>query len=323
MVKNSFSGDGVLQVSSTLGPTQRRSSVAPTWNFSKSVTKTAGITKMSKVGGGYLLTEVSPQRQKHVAPKLTIETAAQIGRLAVKVTGSTSTNVQRLAARKAGRRRTAAKLLKELEAALAPSRLGSVSVSRDTVVDYSRRLGDFWAYANTEDLATGAMEAAEVLDPALAGYMDHLWQEGEDHNEGEKMLAAVEFLDPGFGKNGSKRLPISRQALKGWRKKTPQCPVDPMPETGAAASVEWLVENRSTVRHAAEIGLWILFQLTSYCRPSESYIKLKYVLEPAENAGPLSFPAVLVRLFEEELPSKNGSFKHGIVMDDPSLLWVG
>ena len=254
----------------------------------------------------------------------TAATAVHLGRLAVKVSGNVSSNAQRFAARKAGRRRTAARLVEEMQAALAPSLLGSASVGRDTVVDYSRRLGDFWAFVGTEDLATGSMATAEGLDAAVAGYMDHLWQEGEDHNEGEKLLSALEFTDPHLGKNGTKRLPVSRHALKGWRRRrTPQCPVDPMPESGAGAISEWLVENQSAIKHGAEIALWVMFQLTSYCRPSESRVKLKYVLAAAEESGPLSWPSVVVRPFEEELPSKNGSFNHGIVMDDPSLLWVG
>jgi hypothetical protein len=69
--------------------------------------------------------------------------------------------------------------------------------------------------------------------------------------------------------------------------------------------------------------LWIFFQLTTYCRPSESYLKLKYVIEPMERKGPLSFTSVIVRPFEEEVPSKNGSFNHGIILDDPTLSWVG
>jgi len=50
---------------------------------------------------------------------------------------------------------------------------------------------------------------------------------------------------------------------------------------------------------------------------------MKYIVEPLEAKGELKHVTVIVRPFEDEVPTKNRSFNHGIPLDDQTLPQVG
>lgn len=110
--------------------------------------------------------------------------------------------------------------------------------------------------------------------------MDVLFFEGKPMNEGEKILASVEF------RHGSVKgkLLRSRKALRGWRKECPPESRAPLPKLVAyGISMALLAKNKRL--HA----LKVILDLDTYMRPSESQDLLKKnLVRPALKAGPQS-----------------------------------
>ena len=64
------------------------------------------------------------------------------------------------------------------------------------------------------ETALGFTNAAST-DPALIGNLESLFFDGEDVTAGERILAAIAYVHPSYGKPGGLALPGSRRAFKG------------------------------------------------------------------------------------------------------------
>eukprot|EP00973_Karenia_brevis_P023630 3255947-Karenia_brevis.AAC.1 len=74
-----------------------------------------------------------------------------------------------------------------------------------------------------------------LLDDAVAKLMTRQFFKGHHSAWGEKLLAAVIWRLPIYGKHGRHRLPRAAQALKGWRRRCPARSRRPVPWATVAA----------------------------------------------------------------------------------------
>ena len=171
---------------------------------------------------------------------------------------------------------------------------------------------NFWAFA----LALGAVTTDAVLDCRLVDYCDFLYFEGYPGSVGSRLMSALADQTPRFSKSGGGFLPRFARALQAWGRLAPGSTRAPLP---------WLHVVNICITFAwwqhTALALLILTVFTCYLRPSEGLsIRVKDVLRPTRTCRHY---AIRLHPREEGTPSKTRDFEDGIVLDNPSLQWLG
>ncbi|CAK0812161.1 unnamed protein product [Prorocentrum cordatum] len=110
---------------------------------------------------------------------------------------------------------------------------------------------------------SGRLGAGTVgqFDQDLSDWMNEQYMEGYDHWRGSNMMAAIAWADPRLGRVGGHGLPLSRQALKGWRLLTPASSRLPLPaEVVLAIAMELLVMDRWSMAVCTMLSLVFLMR---------------------------------------------------------------
>ena len=90
------------------------------------------------------------------------------------------------------------------------------SVRANTKGEYSKYLAELQAWSQ----AAGLPELCEeVMDEALARWMEEDFLCGNQSARGSMMIVAVKFHFPRFNRDGDLRLPRAALAMKGWKVK--------------------------------------------------------------------------------------------------------
>ena len=87
-----------------------------------------------------------------------------------------------------------------------------------TAVAYRPGVESFVRFA---DLVSAPLVEDVDIDISLAAYFNKLYFCGEQSWKGQKLMAALNHMDGGFGRKGSWSLPRAWRALRGWILKTP------------------------------------------------------------------------------------------------------
>jgi hypothetical protein len=157
---------------------------------------------------------------------------------------------------------------------------------------------------------------SENTDANLAGYMDVLFFEGRPMNEGEKIVASLEYHHVKL----KGRLVRSRRALRGWRKECPPESRIPLPKLIVYGMCMILLSKGKRL-HA----LKLILDFDTYMRPGESQDLLaKNLVAPVARAGPqYKWYAVVIRDFDEKRPDKVGVYDNSVPLNSPTRKWIG
>ncbi|CAK0901265.1 unnamed protein product [Prorocentrum cordatum] len=118
--------------------------------------------------------------------------------------------------------------------------------------------------------------AAEV-DASVARQLQELFDQGENLSKGEKLVAGLGHFLPEFGRHGGLHLSRCHRALKGWRRRCPPRSRRPLAFSIWAAIIWELCRANFW-----NMGVYALFMLVTYMRPSEPLKLLKEdLLAPA------------------------------------------
>ncbi len=171
---------------------------------------------------------------------------------------------------------------------------------------YDRALSEFLKHPLT--LEQRLVEDAEV-DGALVRFFNERYRLGDSASTGDVLLAALCHAFPEFGIHGSRALPRSRRALKGWRRRTPPRSRDPH-----AWAIWCLVIIEMILLGYWSMAVYTLWLVTCYFRPGEPL-----TIQRRDIQAPV--PGVSARyqiiLFPEERPSRSKTY----AANDTVELW--
>jgi len=110
---------------------------------------------------------------------------------------------------------------KKKERAVILQEVGSL---RDASVGLSckRRYDECWEkFQKQARMKFTASSRPEMVDQKLAAFLDVMFAEGEDLGRAQYMVAAVQFKLPHVRSPRQMKMPMTRQAMQGWRKMDP------------------------------------------------------------------------------------------------------
>ena len=214
------------------------------------------------------------------------------------------------------RQRRRKRLRKYLDTAFDAKTAGATFLETQAVTAPVQR---YYAKEMEEFRIHAAKHGYNLQDPdmSIAQYLNSLFWKGEQPHKGEKFLAAWLQRCPDFGRVGSRKLPRSWRALKGWRRLCPTHSRHPMPLCVWAAVAVELVKMQQ-----ARMALFVLLSVSTYARPSELLRCLtRCLVRPTASA--LHEWAILLAPTELETPTKTGEFDHSVPLDSQYLKpWI-
>jgi integrase len=172
---------------------------------------------------------------------------------------------------------------------------------------YSQYFTNFVDFCKENGLPT---ELGPNTDTALADYFDVLYLQGYGPGEGEKTLAALQFMDVRFKNRGSLAALRAVRALKGWRKAAPPGSRLPLPLL--------LVQGLVMALHfmgKPDVGLYVAMLFVTYMRPSEGLALRGRDVVPAVSESAYPHTVVIIRRSEEAKPDKVGVFDDTVAFD--------
>ena len=188
------------------------------------------------------------------------------------------------------------------------------SVSGEIEGQYKQHYEKFKAFCK-ENGGSWPPQLVDV-DALLADYLDTLFLQGKSASEGEKAVAALEFLHIG-AKN---KVPRSRRALKGWRKEVPPGSRLPLPKL-AMYGIAMLLYYRGR----RLMALKVVADYDMYLRPGEGMeLRAHNVIPPVKGAGPqYQTYSIVIRDLEDGRPDKIGVYDNSLPLDNPETSWIG
>ncbi|CAK0886357.1 unnamed protein product [Prorocentrum cordatum] len=190
----------------------------------------------------------------------------------VKVQARPARRVRVLAAPQVGRARQPVEAKRLQGLGLLP--LESSAVQSKTETDYCDAVNAWRARAR--ELGEPLGVAAEV-GASVVRQLQELFDQGENLSKGEKLVAGLGHFLPEFGRHGGLHLSRCYRALKGWRRRCPPRSRRPLAFSIWAAIVWELCRANFW-----NMGVYALFMLVTYMRPSEPLKLLKEdLLAPA------------------------------------------
>jgi len=153
-------------------------------------------------------------------------------------------------------------------------------------------------------------------DAYLSDFMDVMFLDGKPVNEGEKILASIEYHHSIL----KGKLVRSRKALRGWRKERPQGSRLPLPKLVAYGMSMHLLALGKRLQ-----ALKLILDFDTYMRPGESQdLVKKNLVIPVKSAGPqYKWYAVVIRDFEDGKPDKVGIYDNSVPLNTPERMWLG
>ena len=146
---------------------------------------------------------------------------------------------------------------------------------------YEKEVDELLRFVSQQNLA---FKEDQDIDAGIVKFMNRCFWLGEQAHKGEKLLAAFMRKKPDFGRLGSRKLPRSWRALKGWRRLTParsrsggrgrlhhgRVELARSPFGGAACAAEWtLLLSPEHLEQPGKTGEYDLSAAldSSYLRP--------------------------------------------------------
>ena len=210
-------------------------------------------------------------------------------------------------------RRKRQRLRKYLDLAMAAHRRGTTFLKEQAVTYkvqkyYRKEVDQFKEFARRRSLP---IKRSEQIDEALVVYLNHLFWLGNQPHRGDKLLAGLLHAYPEFGKYGSRKVPRTWRALRGWRRLCPGRSRKPFPLAVWAA-----VASELRRRGYVSMAVFVLVALSSYSRPSELLRCTVYSLVPPLR-NTLNEWSLLLSPEQEGHPSKTGEYDTSLTLDSP------
>ena len=214
------------------------------------------------------------------------------------------------ASRDARRLRSAASDLAELTA------LEEVAVGPETGRTYQGFMADF-SLLTLEGKAFSAVPVARAQRQIMS-HLSLLFSLKRPASDGMKFLAAVGHFFPMLGK-GSRTLPRARRMVQGWAKTTPAGSRVPPPNCAVCGvAVEMVREGQQDMAIAA------LVAHQAYLRPDELHsLRRRDVVPPQGGRGNENMWSLVLGPLDTRTPTKTGIFDDSVVLDHPTLMWLG
>ncbi|CAK0903612.1 unnamed protein product [Prorocentrum cordatum] len=170
---------------------------------------------------------------------------------------------------------------------------------------------------------SGPLGAGTVgqFDQDVSDWMNEQYMEGYDHWRGSNLMAAIAWADPRLGRVGGHGLPLSRQALKGWRNLTPAASRLPLP-----AEVVFAIAMELLVMDCWDMALCTMLSLVFLMRPGDwRTVRVEHLAPPAAGGSRgLARWSLVLHPVEDEgsLPSKTGEFDESLLLDLDEDQWL-
>jgi hypothetical protein len=187
------------------------------------------------------------------------------------------------------------------------------SVKKAQRLDYAKRLEQFYLFVAHYQLP---VSDEKELDEALCDYADFLYLDGNGHDAGEKLKAALEFERPEASRHGDLKLPRFRRAMKGWRKMAPSQTRLPMIEFIKGAISAVMLD-----RGWKEMALYNEVSFSTYARPGE-LIRVQ-VADVVSRNKDYDHDVIILSPFERQEGSKTGIYDEVLILDDLRMTCLG
>ena len=183
--------------------------------------------------------------------------------------------------------------------------LEAASIQPRTRNRYQEIFRDFLVWSNAR-----ALTSEDLVDEAIAEWLDELFLDGEDLSAGSWAYAAVTFFT-GLNKASGALMPRCRRALRGFRKLAPPRSRLPMPYMVMAMIVMELL-----ARQRVQSALVVLLIFELYLRPGEAFhIRAVDLVPPVSDVSGASHWCVTLHAAETEQESKTGEFDESLSLD--------
>ena len=180
-------------------------------------------------------------------------------------------------------------------------------MTRQTVADYALRVQSFCDAMGITELAKVDLDA---LDRFLIEYFEQQYFEGNGQDVAEKLLAALQYVDPRVTLRAPSSVPRAVRASRGFKRLAPGFSRSPLPWVALMALM-----GGASAAHFDDLVLALLVQFKGYLRPSELLgLKVKDIIFPVLGAQSRS-PTLLLAPYEDLRPSKTGVFDESVVLD--------
>ncbi|CAE7628065.1 pksN [Symbiodinium sp. CCMP2592] len=153
----------------------------------------------------------------------------------------------------------------------------------------------------------------EQVDAAIVKFMNACFWKGHQAHKGEKLLASFMHSNPSFGRLGSRKLPRSWRALKGWRRLCPAHSRRPWPLAVWCAIACELRRMKRT-----RMAVYTMVALSTYARPSELLRCTTYSLIPPVRSATAEW-TLLLSPEHLETPGKTGEYDLSVSLDSSYL----
>ena len=191
--------------------------------------------------------------------------------------------------------------------------LGANSVGPGTLRSYRQRIGELRRKAGRRPL-----ETAEQIDEVAVELMEELYFSGGAHAEGSYLYAAIQFFFPEVFKHGSRGLPRTVRALKGFKRLAPGSSRPPLPQVALFALV-----GAAMFIGLQSFALALLLGYNCYLRPGELLsLAPSQLIRPRQGSGTSRW-ALILAPEDGARASKTGEFDESVMIEMPEAPSLG
>lgn len=191
------------------------------------------------------------------------------------------------------------------------TKLEQLAVSQPVALDYQKRVKELKLFAKQNGLN---LSRKSNFDVVCCKFVNNMFEQGFDLQDGTKSLAAIIDAYPDFGQKG--QLFRTRRALQGWSKVDPQKTRPPIPWPLVATMVMMMLRKNQKVS-----ALAVMLMFTGYLRPGETLDLQRRDLVPPM-PGSKHF-ALHLHPAERHQQSKVGLSDESMLLDSPMIPWLG
>ena len=202
---------------------------------------------------------------------------------------------------------------KALEASM--SLLEQISVQLATRLAYQKAMQVFLEWCDSQT-PPADLDVPHIADLALCAYGNELYARGHHKSSFERAVAAFLFHLPEFGRMGSKGLPRTYRALRGFRLRCPGRSRKPHPRSFWQALAVDLAERGHVM-----MAVWVLLAFQTYMRPGECMsLQRRDLVPPSSSVN--NFWVLLFFPSERSQRSKIGEADNSILLDSTWAQWM-
>ena len=191
--------------------------------------------------------------------------------------------------------------------------LEASAVTKATRVLYKKEIEGFIQWC---DARKGKPAGDGVVGDALVAFMNERYANGDQASRGEKLLAALCHMAPEWGRLGTRKIPRSWIALRGWRKRCPSRSRRPFP-IGVWFALAW----KMILDEEWLMAMYTVMMLCLYLRPGEALTVRRGDLVPP-SFGSASCWSLLLFPEERKARSKTGAKDDSLLFDTVWCKWL-